>query len=185
MTALTKPLGEAAEALRHVFPSQSPTATPALTRLYPSSIPSFFFRSARSALPAASSRPPASPQPLRVPTSLSLGAVSPARSLSPTWRANAPTQGLYVADFFALLQAGDEGGVAELLRRAPGLANAARDGLTPLHAAVRAKSLPLVQLLVRGGADARAVDREGRTAAQAAAADGAAGMAAWLEKATR
>jgi hypothetical protein len=38
----------------------------------------------------------------------------------------------------------------------------------------------LVQLLVSGGADVRAVDGKGRTAAEAAAADGAAGMAAWL-----
>lgn len=88
-------------------------------------------------------------------------------------------------NFYALLQKGDRGGVAELLRRAPGLANVARDGLTPLHAAVRAKSLPLVQLLVQGGANVRAVDREGRTAAQVAAGDGAAGMAAWLLRATQ
>jgi ankyrin repeat protein len=76
------------------------------------------------------------------------------------------------------------GGVAALLQRAPGFANEAnpRTGEAPLHAAVRAKSLPLVQLLVGAGADARAVDREGRTPAEAAAADGAAGMAAWLSR---
>ena len=86
-----------------------------------------------------------------------------------------------MASFFRSLQIGDGGGVAELLRRAPGLASAEKDGLPPLHAAVRAKSLPLAQLLVRAGADARAVDGKGRTAAAVAAADGAAGLAAWLE----
>jgi ankyrin repeat protein len=89
-----------------------------------------------------------------------------------------------LANFHALLARGDAGGAAALLQRAPGLANARslKDGETPLHAAVRAKSLPLVQLLVGAGADARAVDREGRTPAEAAAADGAAGMAAWLSR---
>lgn len=102
------------------------------------------------------------------------------RSLSSRWRGS-PAQELYVANFYALLLAGNERGVAGLLARAPGLANAARDGLTPLHAAVRAKSLPLAQLLVRAGADIGALDRECRTAAAAAAAVGASGMAAWLE----
>ena len=130
-----------------------------------------------------------------MPASLAVGATTPAgaplappsakpgRSLSPTWRANAPTQELFVVNFFRLLQMGDEHGAAELLARAPGLAVATRDGLTPLHAAVRAKSLPLAQLLLRAGADARALDRQGRTAAEAAAAAGAAGMAAWLRAA--
>jgi hypothetical protein len=86
-------------------------------------------------------------------------------------------------DFYHLLLKGDVDGAAALLKRAPSLANAADAtmGDSPLHAAVRAKSLPLVQMLVRAGADMGAVDAAGRTAAQAAAADGAAGMAAWLE----
>ncbi len=75
----------------------------------------------------------------------------------------------------------DDDGVAALLARAPGLVNAAKDGQPPLHAAVRAKSLPLVQLLVRGGADVCAADTMGRTAAEVAVADGAVGMAAWLQ----
>jgi hypothetical protein len=70
------------------------------------------------------------------------------------------------------------GGATALLRAAPGLANAPDSimGDSPLHAAVRSKSL-----LVRAGADMGALDALGRTAAQAAAADGAAGMAKWLE----
>ena len=88
-----------------------------------------------------------------------------------------------MSNFFRLLQAGDEHGVAELLRRAPGLATVVRDGLSPLHVAVRVKSLPLVQLLLNGGADVRAENRDGRTPAEAAAAAGAAGMAALLESA--
>ena len=75
------------------------------------------------------------------------------------------------------------GGATALLRAAPGLANAPDSimGDSPLHAAVRSKSLPLVQLLVRAGADMGALDALGRTAAQADAADGAEGMAKWLE----
>ena len=88
-----------------------------------------------------------------------------------------------MSNFYALLLAGNVRGTAELLQRAPGLVGEARNGLTPLHAAVRANSLPLVQLLVQSGADVSAVDRDGRTAAEAAAADGAAGMAAWLQAA--
>ena len=115
------------------------------------------------------------------------------RSASP--RDRAPAQPLqhgvsdfhraYVGDFHRCVSASDMGGVAALLQRAPGFANEAnpRTGEAPLHAAVRAKSLPMVQLLVRGGASVVAVDKEGRTAAQAAAVDGAAGMAAWLERA--
>ncbi len=141
---------------------------------------------------ALAASPAATSPPLRLPASLVVGATPPAgaplappsakpgRSLSPTWRANAPAQELFVVNFFRLLQMGDEHGAAQLLARAPGLAVATRDGLTPLHAAVRAKSLPLAQLLLRAGADARAVDRQGRTAAEAAAAAGAADMAAWL-----
>ncbi len=78
---------------------------------------------------------------------------------------------------------GDEDGAAALLARAPGLANSAKDGQPPLHAAVRVKSLPLVQLLAHRGADLRAMDAAGRTAAEAAAADGVVSMAAWLESA--
>jgi hypothetical protein len=103
------------------------------------------------------------------------------RSLPPSWRGGAPASELVVANFFRALRAGDEGGAAALLARAPGLANVARGGTLPLHAAVRAKSLPLAQLLVRAGADVRAVDGAGKTAAVAAAADGAASLAAWLE----
>ncbi len=79
------------------------------------------------------------------------------------------------------------GGATAVLRSEPGLVNAPDSimGDSPLHAAVRSKSLPLVQLLVRAGADMGALDALGRTAAQAAAADGAAGMAQWLESAAQ
>jgi hypothetical protein len=103
------------------------------------------------------------------------------RSPPTSWRGGAPASELVVVNFFRALQAGDEGGAAALLARAPGLANVARGGTLPLHAAVRAKSLPLAQLLVRAGADARAVDGAGNTAAAVAAAHGAASLAAWLE----
>jgi hypothetical protein len=106
------------------------------------------------------------------------------RSLSPTWRSNAPTQQLYINDFHHLLLIRDVKGVEALLRRAPGLVDSAKDGWTPLHVAVRVKSLPLLQLLVRGGADTRVVDASGRTAAALAAADGASGMATWLNRAS-
>ena len=103
-----------------------------------------------------------------------------ARSLSPSWRAGEPAQELYVANFHRLCLMGDVEGAAALLARAPGLANAEKDGTTPLHAAVRAKSLPLVQALVRAGADPRAANAAGLTPAQAAENDGAATMAAYL-----
>ena len=122
---------------------------------------------------------PLVPDPDAQPCARSPKPLAP-RSLSPTWRGDAPAAELIVANLFQALQLGDERGVAALLARAPGLANAAKNGITPLHAAVRAKSLPLAQLLVRAGADARAVDGAGRTAAAAAEADGAAGLAAWL-----
>jgi hypothetical protein len=152
-------------------------------------------RAAHGALgPAAPAAPPPAAQPGALHADADAGtrdatpspsAPSPKpaapRKLSPSWRNDAPVAELYVANFFRALQAGDEGGAAALLARAPGLANAARGGVPPLHAAVRVKSLPLAQLLVRAGADARAVDDAGRTAAAAAAADGAAGLAAWLE----
>ena len=89
--------------------------------------------------------------------------------------------------FHSALQRGDEAGATAQLKKAPALANAAhpRTGEAPLHAAVRVKSLPLVQLLVQRGADVAAVDKAGRTAEAAAAADGAAGMAAWLRGAAQ
>jgi hypothetical protein len=150
-------------------PPHPPPHTPSLSPAPPAA------SLARSASPPQPlPPPPPSPPPAAPP------APKPPRSLSPTWRGDAPTQELYVANFFRLLLAGDEPGAAELLRRMPGLATAQKDGLAPLHAAVRASSLPLAQLLVRSGADVHAVDRAGRTAAQAAAAVGAAGMAAWL-----
>ena len=131
--------------------------------------------SARSPSPAAAAiRYAAAEQPL-----------PPSRSLSPTWRANAPAQELYVVNFNRLLLMGDFDGAAALLARAPGLVNAAKDGQPPLHAAVRAKSLPLVQLLAHRGADLRAVDASGRTAVEAATAAGAVGIAAWLDRASR
>ncbi len=104
-------------------------------------------------------------------------------SLSPSWRLDAPSSELIISNFHRLLLMSDDDGVAALLARAPGLVNAVKDGQPPLHAAVRAKSLPLVQLLAQWGADLRAIDTSGRTAAEAAAADGAVGMAAWLENA--
>ncbi len=81
-----------------------------------------------------------------------------------------------------LLERRDVAGATALLARAPAVAASlnAKTGDTALHAAVRVKDFPLVQLLARGGADLSAVDRAGRTAEAAAAADGAAGMAAWL-----
>ena len=152
---------------------------------------------ARSAAAKPTVAPAHSALSLRLPNSLTLGArdefpplapnavpspkLAAPRSLSPSWRGDAPAAELIVANFFRALQVGDEGGAAALLACAPGLANAERHGVLPLHAAVRAKSLPLAQLLVRAGADARAVDGAGRTAAVAAAADGAAGLAAWLD----
>jgi hypothetical protein len=105
----------------------------------------------------------------------------PSRSQSRT-RAP-PVQDHLVAAFHAALQKLDEAGAAAQLARAPGLANAAslKTGELPLFVAVRVKSLPLVQLLVVAGADVAALDKAGRTAAGVARADGATGMAAWLE----
>jgi len=84
-----------------------------------------------------------------------------------------------------MLEKRDAAAATALLQRAPGLAGAlnAKNGDTALHAAVRVKSMPLVQLLVKSGADVAAVDRAGRTAEALAAADGAAGMAALLAEA--
>lgn len=106
-------------------------------------------------LPAAL-RPP--PPPAATPPRSS---PPPSRSLSPTWRANAPAQELYVVNFNRLLMMGDCDGAAALLARAPGLVNAAKDGQPPLHAAVRAKSLPLVQLLAQRGRTCVRLTRRG------------------------
>jgi hypothetical protein len=156
----TTPTHEAAFSIRTPYPPPSPlspTSSPGPKYLVPPRV--------HPALAADFSPPAAS------------------RSLSPTWRANAPTQELFVSDFFRMLLKGNETGATELLMRAPGLAHSARDGLLPLHAAVRAKSVPLAQLLLRAGADPAAVDSSGRTAAELAAMAGAAGMVALLESA--
>ncbi len=109
-----------------------------------------------------------------------------ARSLSPSWRVGDPTQELLVSQFLRLCLIGDVDSAAALLARAPSLANALKDGREPpLHSAVRVKSFPLVQLLVRAGADATAVNAAGETAADIAASDGAATMAAYLHLAQR
>jgi hypothetical protein len=132
-------------------------------------------------LRAPSRGPPSSPPPLGSGAPLSPrpgGASSAPRSLSPF-----PAQELFVSNFFVLLAKGDVDGVAVLLERMPALANASKDGEAPLHAAVRANSLPLVQLLVEAGADLHKEDAAGRTAEEAAAADGRRGVAVWLESA--
>ena len=155
-------------------PSQppSPPSPPAMPR--PSALPSPFAGGGRPSSPP----PPAAPSP----------APSLSRSLSSTGSSRgSPPQGHHVTAFHAALQKGDAAGAAAQLKREPALANAAhpRTGEAPLHAAVRAMSLPLVQLLVQGGADVAAVDRAGRTAEGAAAADGKAGMVAWLRAAAQ
>jgi hypothetical protein len=127
----------------------------------------------------------APPPPRLSPVLAAEAAAPPQRSgahrVLSTWREDAPAAELFISNFYRLLRAGDLDSAAALLARAPGLALARKDGTTPLHAAVGAKSLLLVQLLVRAGADAHAVDGSGRTPAEVAAHDGAAGMAAWLE----
>jgi hypothetical protein len=122
-----------------------------------------------------------------LPSAPSSPAPSSARSRSPASFHGSPPQDHHVTAFHAALQKGDAAGAAAQLKKQPALANAAhpRTGETPLHAAVRAMSLPLVQLLVLGGADVAAVDKAGRTAEAAAAADGKAGMAAWLRGAAQ
>ena len=84
--------------------------------------------------------------------------------------------------FHAALADGREAAAADMLQRLPGLANAAnfKTGEAPLAAAVRARSLPLVQQLVRAGAEVNARDARGRTAREAAASGGAAEMEEWL-----
>jgi ankyrin repeat protein len=75
--------------------------------------------------------------------------------------------------------------VAAALKRVPMLAALphGRTGEVPLFAAVAAKNLPLVKLLVEAGADAGARDARGRTPADVAEGDGAASMARWLRQA--
>ena len=167
----TPPSCSAGGALSVLLPAPLTPGSTALTAAGPP-IPRAQLASTRSSSPAAAaSRYASAEQP--PPTS---------RSLSPTWRADAPAQGLYVSEFHRLLHVRDEEGAAALLQRAPGLANAPKDGWAPLHVAVRVNSLPLVQLLVRSGADVRKTDALGRTAVEAAAAAGALGMAAWLDR---
>jgi hypothetical protein len=141
---------------------------------------------------AAPSPPPASP-PASGAAPGSGRSASRRRSLSPlrpdgTWRRGAegsPVTDQLIADFRRSCLAGDTTAVAAALKRVPMLAALphGRTGEVPLFAAVAAKNLPLVKLLVEAGADAGARDARGRTPADVAEGDGAASMARWLRQA--
>src|SRR5215471_5912747 len=56
----------------------------------------------------------------------------------------------------------------QLLSRHPSLNETDEDGMTPLHVAIDSRQIACVRLLLEAGADRKALDRQGRTAFDAA-----------------